>query len=301
MKPIYGRNRTDRKSNGDWHELFMTDVVDEAVAKEYEDACEGELKQAERKEDAEKGIRNRQKSERILATGAVVFGTCLLLAAAMGKLNAMMQKSPALMVLTFGYLIGFGVYEVYIRMIRKKKCAGEAVANGEENTEDVAENSTPAAEDAAARLYASLGVPDNAKRVDVLTFSYKTVNGEVVVDKVSGVNDFMNVEMRMFRDGDSLCLADELGRYTFSREIMNGFLHVREESAVWFWNKSVPFDQGEYGSYGMEKNDRDHVVFHGYYILKLEKDGESYGLYFPDYEETVLREFWGDEFGDRPL
>ena len=60
------------------------------------------------------------------------------------------------------------------------------------------------------------------------------------------------------------------------------------------WNKAVPFDEGEYRLHGMEKNSADEILFDRYCILELEKDGETYGLYFPCYEINVIKELVGE-------
>jgi len=74
---------------------------------------------------------------------------------------------------------------------------------------------------------------------------------------------------------------------------LKGIKTVNKRIGIISWNKEEDPRKGEYKKYKMTVNDMGNVFFKPYHILEIERDGQSFGLYFPCYELEVLEELTG--------
>lgn len=295
MRPIFGVNRNDRKNLNDNSDIFITRRASDELLTEYETISDQVFREVEHEYDDEFRRNRRKRMTMLLTVGAIVAAVNLILTIAFGQFNELLAEKPALIIVSIGYIAVFAVYMLCTRVLRKKsadvKEASEADASaGESNISSCEDEPDPRIVAIENKIYASLGVTDAARTVDILCFDYKTVNGEPVPKKGLKTVDFVNRGMKIFRDGDSLCLVDEECRYEFPLAGLRTVKTVRGEFLLLLWTKSISCDEGEYRPYGMRKNSLDCVLFDTYHILELEKDGEVYGLYFPCYELPVIKE-----------
>lgn len=71
---------------------------------------------------------------------------------------------------------------------------------------------------------------------------------------------------------------------------------IDDKNALFFWNKDVPHNQGEYRQYKIKEDEMGNYRCRAYFILEIEKDGESYGMYVPEYEEETLKRIVGHNY-----
>lgn len=132
-----------------------------------------------------------------------------------------------------------------------------------------------------------LGVPGDAREVDVLTFKYKVKNGEIKPKQ--GAMDFtatvyVNSVYKLFADSDCIYLADVGGKFEIPRSELRRISTVNKRISVPEWNKETPPTKGEYKQYKMTTNKYDCIFFKPYHILEFEHAGETWGIYFACYD-----------------
>lgn len=143
-------------------------------------------------------------------------------------------------------------------------------------------------------IYHELNVPFDAVSVDVLMFSYKIKNGEVVA-KASGISTtpYINIDVKAYATAQELCLADLESVYSFKLEELKGIKTVNKRIAIPLWNKEEEPTKGEFKQYKMAVNNLGDVFFKPYYILEGERNGEVFGIYFPCYELATFEKLTG--------
>ena len=145
-----------------------------------------------------------------------------------------------------------------------------------------------------AMVMHEMGVPANAKAMDVLVFNYKTKDGKVEpVSPAMLPQIYMNFECKAFADGDSISIADSENVYTFNKSDIKMLRVVDAKSTVYSWNKQEEPTSSKYAMYGVSLNKMGMATTSSYYVVEIEKDGETFGLYVPSYEAEILREVFG--------
>ena len=132
--------------------------------------------------------------------------------------------------------------------------------------------------------------------MDVLVFNYKTKDGEIIpVSPMMMPSIFMNFECKAYTDGDNICLADSDSVYSFAKSEIKTLRKVDSKATVYSWNKQESPTDPKYASYGLILNKLGMATTTCYYILEVERDGKTFGLYVPGYEADILREVFGFE------
>ena len=145
-----------------------------------------------------------------------------------------------------------------------------------------------------AMMMHEMGVPASAKPMDVLVFNYKVKDGKVEpVSPAMLPQIYMNFECKAFADGDSISIADSENVYSFKKSDVKMLRVVDEKSTVYSWNKQDEPTSSKYAAYGLSLNKMGMATTSSYYIVEIEKDGETFGLYVPSYEAEILREVFG--------
>lgn len=127
-----------------------------------------------------------------------------------------------------------------------------------------------------------LGIPHDHKKVDVLSFRYTEKNGKIKI-KEELFYKHMNNEMKLFRNGDDLCLADIDSVYSFPINDIKKYVLKKKKANMDEWNKDVPFNKGEYKQYKITSNDYG-TIFCRYYAMQISDVFGEYELFFPEYE-----------------
>ncbi len=296
MKPIFGVDKTDRKNDNDNSEIFLTARVSDQLTAEYEAITDKVFEENNKEFDKKEKAASSKRTSKKLATMAIISVVCLVMLLATGQSSEIVNEDPWMILFPVALTAAFGIHTLYTRVIKKKDSPEEATADTDdsEDTLDLMSfENDPRVKEIEAKIYASLGAPETAKDVDILHFDYKLENGEPTPKKTFKKVEFVNVDRKLFKDGDLLCLVDEDCKYELPLSGARGIKTVKGEFSLILWNKPIPCDEGEYRLYGMKKNAMDNVLFDTYHILEIEKDGEIYGLYFPCYELSAIEELTG--------
>ena len=143
------------------------------------------------------------------------------------------------------------------------------------------------AEDLKARSEAELGIPHNAPEVDVLSFVYTEKDGEIKVKKQM-LYTYENNIMRLFRDGDKLCLANMTEVYEFPIDGFEKYLLKKKSVDMGFWNKKEKHNKGRYKEFKVKVNEYG-VVTSKYCAAQFNSGSKDYEIFFPTYELDTFR------------
>lgn len=145
-------------------------------------------------------------------------------------------------------------------------------------------------EGVAQAIYQELGVPDNAKTVDVLFFFYKHKNGQLKLVEKTVAAQYFNPEYKLFADPDHIYLANLEGKYAFPRTAIQQLHTVKKHIRIAAWNKEEAHNKGIYKQYKLTTDNYGCIHCRQYYILEVDHRGESFGIYIPCYELPAFAE-----------
>ncbi len=134
-----------------------------------------------------------------------------------------------------------------------------------------------------------LGVPEGAEEADVLSFYYIEQDGKPVPKKKGMMPaPFFNLAMKIYRDGDDLCLADLEEVYAFPIAELQAIRTSDKRLSACGWNKAVAPNDEIYKNYDLTVNNLNVVYSKPYHVLEIRRDGERYGILFPTYDLPVF-------------
>ena len=209
-----------------------------------------------------------------------------------GKTMAEMIESSlyAVIMMSVG-LVGFIVISV-IEALQSKKFAnanGIKTLSELEEYEDIHEFNEEAEEAEEKRVKEELGIPEDAKDMDFLSFFYR--EGEDGPFPIKPF-DFMTLEMFAFADEKSLNIADYNDVYSISKSSIKEIEKIEKETTLLGWSKDESFDSPEYAEYEIKENEDGFIVIPYYYSVKIEGE-EEFELLIPPYEVEEFRRLSG--------
>ncbi|MBQ4323989.1 MAG: hypothetical protein IJC19_08610 [Clostridia bacterium] len=273
MKPFLGVNITEDKKNQfmDGTELMVATVSE--VQKNAFDKAGGELLEHAKKAELPLSLRILKYISSLVA----LVGFVALVRSWSNGTNLVeaYNNAPAILWATGICAVVWGILTF---LGWKKKTAVEE--------SDEAICSVNNVEQISKDIEHELGVPADAKTVDILVFFYKIKNGEPVAKETSplAMSPYTNLEFSLFKDEDNLYLADLESKYAFPLESLKGIRTVKKSIFIPLWNKDTPFDREPYKIYKLAANQFGQIKVKPFHILEAEINGETYGIYFPSYE-----------------
>lgn len=146
----------------------------------------------------------------------------------------------------------------------------------------------------ACTIFDELSVPDDAKSVDILSFFYKTKDGNIKM-QTKGMQTALcfNPEFKVFADTQNLYLANLDGKYAFPLYSIIAFHTIKKRISMIGWNKEEPFNKGFYKQYKLTANNYGNIFCKYYHILEVNHQGETFGIYIPCYELSIFEELIG--------
>ncbi len=143
-------------------------------------------------------------------------------------------------------------------------------------------------------IFSDLGVPENAREVDILSFLYKDKEGEAKLTVKAKQNFmFLNQSFKIFADPKTFYLVNIEGKFAFSRRDVKAIRTVSKRATLNEWNKDYPFDDERYKKYKIVMDQYGVIYVKNYYILELDIDGQIWGIYFPPYELPLFEALTG--------
>ena len=159
-----------------------------------------------------------------------------------------------------------------------------------ENVE--ADKALSKAEQIVKDSYQELGVPESAVNFDLLVFRYVEKKGKIVPQGI-GSATFMAANCKIFTENGFLCFADAEQRFHLPMSAIRRIETVKKDAGIPTWNKDVPVNKPPYKQFKLRIDNYGVIHFKPYYILELELDGETWGVYFPSYELPIIESLTG--------
>lgn len=143
-------------------------------------------------------------------------------------------------------------------------------------------------------VFRELGIPKNAKEVDLLTFFYKQRKGEIkVCEKLLQPTPHVTSVFQMFVQENTLYFADLDGKYAIPLSGVQGIETVKKTIVLDSWNKDDEHNKGKYKPYRLKETQHGEIVCKTYHILRIFVKEEEWGVYFPCYELPVFEKMLG--------
>ncbi len=140
-------------------------------------------------------------------------------------------------------------------------------------------------------MYNRLGVPKDAKSVDILACSYTVKEGKKV--KAELPFDFFNADMKIFIRDNMLCLADISALYEIPLNELKAIKKIEKRISLPSWNKSESVSHKKYKEYKIHEDSSGAVYFKDYYALEITHERMCYEILFPCYEIDTFTKLTG--------
>lgn len=280
MKPFYGIDRTtQKKSTRREGECFIAQSVSGITA--------GALNQAAKTAEGQQ-TRAKLPAPLNILRAATGFTTLLLFFSLIRSMRRVTlaeayENAPFIFWILGGSAVIWGVLSLFAFAIGRKVRSTDEYATAERRLEGAVQNA-----------YRELGVPQDAKDVDVIAISYKWKNGKMKpVAYGMETSERHNIPFKVFRREDRLCLANTEHRYELPLAEIKALRSVKKAIYAQGWNKDEQFDMGFYKPYKLTRDQygRIHMRYHG--ILVLEHEGVEWGVWLPPYELNYISALTG--------
>ena len=135
-----------------------------------------------------------------------------------------------------------------------------------------------------SELYFELEVPETAPSIDVmLTITKLNKNGEQKFKKFS-ILPYVNQEVRVFVEKDSLCLADCTSVLAIPLSGLKGIKKINKLIQFPRWNKTMGIKSPEFKPYKIYVSN-GYIWCKPYYEIDFEVNGEEYYFYIACYDK----------------
>ena len=275
MKPIFAIDITEDKKNDKVNgERFITGRISFDTKSRFE----------QKSENLEQTV-EKSKLPTWMGVAKIVCGFVFLIVLAGtirsgADLEQAFQNAPWLLI--SGAVCG--VAWAVLQIMSKKK---EKEVFTEENAVEQAENIRADIKE----IYKELGVPSNARNIDIMTFKYAEKDGKIKV-KATGMQmfEYANLDVKAYTRDGYLHLADIESVYSFKLSEIKAIRSVKKHTTLSSWNKDAePTDK----KYKLTVDQYGMIHIKGYHIIEIEQEGEIYGIYFPSYEREAFEMLTG--------
>lgn len=280
MKPFYGIDRTENKKNT-FHEgdCFIAASTSRAVSSAMERAAEGAAVQLRKsKLPAPLGW-----ARTVCGWAAVLLLFSIVRALRNVTLLEGYENAPAIF-----WLMGIcaAVWLVLTAI-------GAVIRKNVQATEDFTV-AVKRAEDQVNAAFRELGVPADAKDVDVIAISHRWKNGKLKpVAYGLETSERTTEPFKVYRREDRLCFATPEKRYEFRLSELEVLRSVKKHLYSKGWNKEEDFDEGFYKPYKLTMDDYRRIHMRSYGLLELEHEGVRWAIWLPPYELNYISALTG--------
>jgi len=195
----------------------------------------------------------------------------------------LMESASAALILPIALLGASMVFNVRARKLERARMSA-ARPDTSTDIKAAVERFEAASREAAHEL----GIPDDAKALDVFPFHYKLENGSPV--RHGKRNRYENLGVSAYRMGDRLCLATAQERLEIPLSDIQGYRVYDREYTVDMWLKEQASDSEAYADYHIRKSGflgRRARTLCGVSIRH--ESGEEYELLIPAYDLPVMQ------------
>ena len=160
---------------------------------------------------------------------------------------------------------------------------------------DDLEHETDRVEDSSAEIYAELGVPKETRTVEAIGFFYRVKGGEARPCRADLEQSriYYGFTFRGYVSGGRLCLACLDGVFAVPLSELRAIRTIRQRIVLPEWVKSKPITHESYKPYKLTRDSLGNVHARWYHVLEFEHDGETWGIWFPNYDLPAYEKLTG--------
>jgi len=133
----------------------------------------------------------------------------------------------------------------------------------------------------------SVGVPDNAIKLDIMSYEYKEKNSSIKIIKFLSTYYF-NEERYIFINNNMLCFADIVNIVCIPLPSIKGLKKFSGNVKTFGWNKEEDIKSGEYEKYKLKQNKFGKLLINAYYVLKIDDPKGEFEIFIPEYDIDKL-------------
>lgn len=127
-----------------------------------------------------------------------------------------------------------------------------------------------------------LKVPNDFELVDVFSYGYKVSNNKE--KQITSLFKYINMELRMFKEEDNICLADTNKVYSFPISSIKDIKLVNKRISFYGWNKDIAYNSKEFKQYKITSNNNGVFLMKSYYSIIINNEIEDYEILVPIYD-----------------
>lgn len=280
MKPFYGIDRTVNK-NSPYHEgdSFIAATVSDFTRQSYDRTAEAATAQAERAK--------LFLPLRWIKTGCGWIAALIALGVArsLGRVTLLdaYENAPSLF---WAFGICAAVWLVLTLLGGRKT---KTVTAEEHFTQSVRR-----LESEIDRIHRELGVPENAKEVDVIQLTHRWKDGKLKINtRGMETTPYTNISMRVFRREDQLCFVDLEHRYELPLGGLRCLRKVKKPLLIQGWTKDEPINAEYYKPYRLSMDAYGRIRTRAYGLLELTHEGLDWAVWLPPYEINYISALTG--------
>ena len=128
-----------------------------------------------------------------------------------------------------------------------------------------------------------LEIPSDALDVDLLSFDY-----DDSTDMSERFTECTNFMVKIFADDENFYISDLESKFAFKKSDLKRITTVRAKMSMLLWNKKTSYKKDPYDRYRITKSKGKYEIT-TYYVLEVEKDGETWGIAFPCYDLSAYQ------------
>lgn len=280
MKPVFGIDITTNKKN---ERLNSEEFIIQTTSKQKTEELE------EKQENLKQTIEESKLPLWVRIVKAICGFYALIVLGSVAKasfkigFDQALRNAPILIISAFLCAIIWVILQFFAK---RKENRVMTEQNAEQQVEELDTN--------LKNIYDELNVPKESASVDVLVFRYKVKNGKVVPKAIGlQMTEYMNLDVKIFKTEDNLCLADLENLFAFPLSSLRAIKTVKKRISVSSWNKDEEPTKGKFKPYKMAVNQYGQIFFKPYHILEIDQNGEIFGIYFPCYELPIFESLTG--------
>ncbi|MBO7254288.1 MAG: hypothetical protein J6V36_03195, partial [Clostridia bacterium] len=129
-----------------------------------------------------------------------------------------------------------------------------------------------------------LGVPFDSDKAEILIFKYKEEDGMPKAIHILNQCTYFNITYKFFTTPGYLNIADSECIYSFGLHELKRIITVNEYYCILGIDRDEVFRYERFPKNEVSRNTARDLNLREYHILEIERNGETYGLYFPTYE-----------------
>ncbi len=139
------------------------------------------------------------------------------------------------------------------------------------------------------RIESEFRVPINAEEIDIFSFSYEIKNGKIIIDQYELYNEIYKI----YSDSEYIYLSNYEVKYAFAKSSLSAIRTVNKTLSFSIWNKEIEYTEEYYKQYNITEDNEENINIEKFHILEFKHNGETWGIYFPNYEIKTIEKITG--------